>query len=73
MLNTRVTEFACSCFCPRVAVDQLSCENRDDESFELFENKNKKHSKKKSKNQKKNAKKKKNKQTQTTKNLKTKE
>ena len=30
MLNTRVTEFACSLFCPRVAVDQLSCENRAD-------------------------------------------
>ena len=30
VLNTRVTEFACSCFCPRVAVDQLSCENRAD-------------------------------------------
>ena len=30
VLNTRVTEFVCSCFCPRVAVDQLSCENRAD-------------------------------------------
>ena len=30
MLSTRVTEHACSCFCPRVAVDQLSCENRAD-------------------------------------------
>ena len=33
MLNTRVTEFACSCFCRGVAVDQLSCENRDDTIF----------------------------------------